>query len=349
MRVDRLELVPYSLRFREPYVTARGRLERRELLLVRVHTDEGVDGLGEAAPLALRGGPSLQQIRDELEGLRGRLEAIEASPEARPGDLIAPFAGSLSRQALAALDIALHDLLGKLRGEPVWRLLGAERAGAVNCNATLSTGSPATVAGEVERWAARGFETFKLKVGAGDDVEQVGAVRAALGPGARIRIDANASWDEAEALETLRRLEPLDVELAEQPVASIAEMGRLAGKPRSRWLPTSRSSLRRTQARPPRPAAGSPRPRSPRSAASQPESRSLARFPRTSLARSTGPWASPPPLTGCRPPCPPGSPTGWRPLCCSRRRSPRASASWKVRPCGSRMRPGWESSSTRGR
>ena len=58
MRIERLEVVPYALDFRAPYVTARGRLERRELLLLRLHAD-GVIGIGEAAPLALRGGASL--------------------------------------------------------------------------------------------------------------------------------------------------------------------------------------------------------------------------------------------------------------------------------------------------
>ena len=75
----------------------------------------------------------------------------------------------------------------------------------VRCNATLVTGAPEDVAAEAERWAADGFGTFKLKVGAGDDVAQVRAVREALGDAAQIRLDANAAWSLEEATEILAR------------------------------------------------------------------------------------------------------------------------------------------------
>jgi L-alanine-DL-glutamate epimerase-like enolase superfamily enzyme len=84
------------------------------------------------------------------------------------------------------------------------------------------------VAADAERWAADGFSTFKLKLGAGDDVGQVRAVREAVGPEQRIRVDANAVWDVETAKRTLGELEPLDVELAEQPVATIEEAAQVA-------------------------------------------------------------------------------------------------------------------------
>ena len=69
MRIDRLETVAYSLPFREPYVTARGTLERRELLLVRLRTAGGPAGVGVAAPLALRGGAPAAALEAELRVL----------------------------------------------------------------------------------------------------------------------------------------------------------------------------------------------------------------------------------------------------------------------------------------
>ena len=56
-RIEAFEVVPFALRFREPYVTARGRLEERQLALLRLRAD-GAEGFGEAAPLVLRGGPT---------------------------------------------------------------------------------------------------------------------------------------------------------------------------------------------------------------------------------------------------------------------------------------------------
>ena len=56
VRIASVEVIPYALPFREPYVTARGRLERREMVLLRLRSDDGLIGLGEAVPLSLRAG-----------------------------------------------------------------------------------------------------------------------------------------------------------------------------------------------------------------------------------------------------------------------------------------------------
>jgi len=98
----------------------------------------------------------------------------------------------------------------------------------VPCNATLVTGEPAAVAEEALRWREEGFSTFKLKLGAGEDAEQVRAVREALGPDAQIRVDANASWDLDAATRILAEIEPLGIQLAEQPVATMERAAELA-------------------------------------------------------------------------------------------------------------------------
>jgi muconate cycloisomerase len=205
MAIARVETVRYALPFREPYVTAVGRLERRELLLVRLTDHEGAIGIGEAAPLALRGGPAIGQIADEIRASGGEV-----------GE-------GLSAQARAALEMARLDLEGRRAGEPVWRLLGARGAEPVPCNATLVAADPPAVAADAARWAALGFETFKLKVGGdrSDDAGQVAAVRAELGTEARIRVDANATWEVPAAIERLREMEPHGLELAEQPAAGL--------------------------------------------------------------------------------------------------------------------------------
>ena len=232
MRIAEVEIVPYSLPFRDEYVTARGALEHREIVLVRIRTDEGVEGLGEAVPLSLRGGESLAKTVKALRRSYRRLGRLDPAPLAGEDPLEAAIdayihvaAGRrLPGPAAAALEMAIFDLAGKLSGQPVWRLLRAERAEPVRCNATLAAGEPARVAAAAEEWASRGFDTFKLKLGTGDDVRQVRAVRAAVGPAARIRVDANGSWAEAEAIALLAELEPLGIELAEQPVASLREL-----------------------------------------------------------------------------------------------------------------------------
>ncbi|HEX6152855.1 MAG TPA: mandelate racemase/muconate lactonizing enzyme family protein [Solirubrobacterales bacterium] len=227
MQLASVEVIPYALPFREPYVTARGVLQRREMVLLRVRDEDGVTGLGEAVPLSLRGGATLTQVVRELGGWA---EAQEAE--------------ALSAPARCAVATALMDLRGRQSEQRNQNSRVRGLSGAIPCNATLVAGPPEKVAAEAERWARDGFTTFKLKLGAESaktvleepfsrtrgaaDVEQVRAVREALGPEARIRVDANESWDLETAKRTLAELEPLGIQLAEQPVAGLEAMAELA-------------------------------------------------------------------------------------------------------------------------
>ena len=226
MRIASVEVVPYALPFREPYVTAAGSLTQREMVLVRLWDDDGLLGLGEAVPLSLRGGVGLDQVAEELRRLGERDALDEASLR---GDALA-----LSAPARCAALTALLDLRGKRVAAE--NGVGAGPSPTVRCNATLTAGSPAMVVSAAERWAADGFSTFKLKLGAeaaktlvepgflrSRDVELVRAVREALGPRARIRVDVNGAWDVDTAKRTLGELEPYEVELAEQPVVTLEE------------------------------------------------------------------------------------------------------------------------------
>ncbi len=219
MRIASVEAIPYALPFRQPYVTAAGRLDRREMVLLRLRDEDGLVGLGEAVPLSLRGGTKLEQVVEELEMLGGRGSLDEA--------LLGAAKSGLSAPARCAAATALLDLRGR-------RAAAEGHAGAgpttpVRCNATLVAGEPAAVVADAERWAADGFTSFKLKLGAGDDAAQVRAVREALGPRARIRIDANGAWNVETAKRTLRELEPYEIELAEQPVAAMEDAAAVAG------------------------------------------------------------------------------------------------------------------------
>src|SRR3954451_9557088 len=203
MRLEEIEVIPYSLPFRDPYVTAKGEIHERRLILVRIR-GEGLEGLGETTALSLRGGIEIEAIASEI---RDRCWPALLDGGIEPGRIWSAIARCRNRgagpQALAAVDIAAHDLVGRATGDPVWRLLGAAEVNPVICNATLPAANPSSTRVMAEEWSARGFHTFKLKVGLPGDVTQVATVRDALGPGAVIRVDASGAWDVAESAERL--------------------------------------------------------------------------------------------------------------------------------------------------
>ncbi|HVC07077.1 MAG TPA: mandelate racemase/muconate lactonizing enzyme family protein [Solirubrobacterales bacterium] len=211
MKIASAQVIPYALPFRRPYVTARGRLDRREMVLFRLRSEDGLTGLGEAVPLSLRGGTTLARVVQELENLARRDSLEEAGLRGQ--------SAALSPPARCAALTALMDLRGRRAAADA----GTHPAASppLACNATLVAGPPAALAEDAMRWAGDGFTTFKLKLGVGEDAAGVRAVREALGPGMRIRVDANACWDVESAKHTLAALEPFDIELAEQPVPTL--------------------------------------------------------------------------------------------------------------------------------
>jgi L-alanine-DL-glutamate epimerase-like enolase superfamily enzyme len=234
VRLEELDVIPYWLPFREPYVTARGELRERKLILVRIR-GEGLQGLGETTALTLRGGVGIEAIASEI---RDRCWPALLDGGVDPDRIWSAIARCRNRgassQALAAVDIALHDLVGKASGKAVWALLGADQTADVICNATLPAANPAATRAMAEEWRAQGFRTFKLKVGLPGDVTQVATVRQTLGPEAAIRVDANGAWSVRDAAERLGALAQHDIELAEQPVGTFEQMVELRGRLRIR-------------------------------------------------------------------------------------------------------------------
>jgi o-succinylbenzoate synthase len=223
VRIAAAEVVPYALPFRERYVSATGALERREMLLLRLRTDEGIEGLGEAVPLALRGGTPLARVADALRSAAAELVGATFEPgAASPDDQL--LNSRLPAPARAALEVAQLDLAAKAAAMPLWKLLGASDARPVRCNASLVAADPPFVAAAAARWAERGFEAFKLKVGVPGDVAQVEAVRAEVGDEARIRVDANGAWSVEAAIARLVAMERFGIELCEQPAPGLEDL-----------------------------------------------------------------------------------------------------------------------------
>ncbi|HET9074448.1 MAG TPA: enolase C-terminal domain-like protein [Solirubrobacteraceae bacterium] len=193
----------------------------RELVLCELQDATGRCGWGEAAPLPSYDGVSLAAVLAALEDLVPILAAD-------PGDDLGALGAACRAhcrvpQALAAVDLALWDLHGRRRGAPLWQLLGAAAPAPVPVNALIGAEAPARAATQARMAVTAGFGTVKVKVGVGDDIARVAAVRAAVGDGIRVRVDANGAWAEpGAALATLAALDRFALELCEEPVHGAA-------------------------------------------------------------------------------------------------------------------------------
>lgn len=208
--------------------TARGTWQERRGLFLEIEDAEGFRGVGEASPLpgyspetledarkALsrweeKGPPRLDDQRPILPQVRAELETIDpAVPSAR-----------------FAVETALLDLAGHRLGRPVWSLLGGENPSAVPLSALLRARTPETIVEQTRAVLERGITTVKVKVGLPGAFEHelalLAALRAALGSGLRLRLDANGGFAQGNVAERLAALARFEPELIEEPVSGPA-------------------------------------------------------------------------------------------------------------------------------
>ena len=235
MRVTEVEVVPYALPFARPYVTARGTLERREMALVRLLTDAGLEGLGEAVPLALRGGADLDTVARALRKGTRRLRRADLSDFGGEEPLLAAVdayvhtvAGRrLPGPAKAAIEMAIFDLAGKASRQAavVAARSRGGRPGALQRDPRRRQRRPRspTMPSAGPRAASRPSSSSSAPA---TTSPRCAPCASGSGPSAKIRVDANGAWTVDEALGVLRMIEPLGIELAEQPVADLGGHGR---------------------------------------------------------------------------------------------------------------------------
>ncbi|GAA0626144.1 dipeptide epimerase [Kribbella sandramycini] len=203
-----------------PFVTALRTATRADSLLVEL-SDGPLSGWGEAPQVWKVTGESRAGAQACIEGpIAAALEGLG------PDDFTEALrrienatAGNFG--AKAAVDVALHDLVARRHGVSLHGFLGST-IDTVQTDVTLSVGDPDALADAATARVADGFGVLKLKVGtdAVADVERVRRVRAAVGPGPRLRLDANQGWSRRDAVTAIRALEDCDLELVEQPVAA---------------------------------------------------------------------------------------------------------------------------------
>ncbi|HRF82905.1 MAG: dipeptide epimerase [Xanthomonadales bacterium] len=203
---------PHAWRLKEPFVIARGVRSEARVVIVELH-EAGKVGRGEACGVPYHG-ETPETMLAQIEQARA---AIEAGCD-RHGLREALPAGG----ARHALDAALWDLEAKLTGVPVWQRAGAPHWQSIASAVTI--GIRETDAYEAAARERAGFPWLKVKVGRGSPLPAVAAVRRGA-PDARLIVDTNQSWTLDELRQYAPQLQPLRVDLLEQPLAAGTDAG----------------------------------------------------------------------------------------------------------------------------
>ena len=223
MKIAKIECIPVSLKFAKPVVMSGGAEAASHSVIVKIHTDEGITGIGES------GGTSLWYMGESQDSIMSNITNIFA-PQILLGEdpfniekIVARMdkTARANNQSKAVVDYALHDLMGKALGVPVYKLLGGLSNPRIALAFVMSSGTAAEVGAEGKKLVKAGFKGLKLKVGArtpDEDVELVAALREAVGNKIKIMIDANGGWLYHQALYVLQRVAKYNVYVAEQPV-----------------------------------------------------------------------------------------------------------------------------------
>jgi o-succinylbenzoate synthase len=221
MKITAVRLGQIAVPLRVPFKTALRTVDSVRDVVVEIDTDTGEKGFGEAPPTGVITGDTtgaiIGAIQDHIAGkLIGRdMDEFE--------DVIQEVQKAVvhNTSAKAAVDMALYDLYGQLYRIPVYKLLGGARRTIVT-DITISVNPPEQMAEDAVDAVRRGYDTIKVKVGVNPslDVERLLAIRRAVGPDVRIRIDANQAWTPKQAVRILDQMEEqgIGLELVEQPV-----------------------------------------------------------------------------------------------------------------------------------
>lgn len=228
MRITQVKATPLAVPFKETHVTWTGSYSAKSTLLIEIHTDEGLVGIGEAPGIPL---PEMIQliVKEFEEFLIGEDPfAINAfhqralNSQSKAGLAAMTWKGfrNIANNALGGIDLALWDIIGKAKGEPLHRLLGGALRDRIDMFAWIHRKDQREMVQDALRFRQQGFRAYYMKIGLGAerDHADLAALREALGPDVLIRGDANGAWTATQALQEIRGLEDLKLDWIEQPV-----------------------------------------------------------------------------------------------------------------------------------
>lgn len=223
MKIEQIDICPVSIEYKTPYTISVGTIKVGKHVIIRVYTNEGIVGLGEAPVVRPeRTGETQENIVQTLKHYFAPLligkDPFDIENIMRVLDTV-QLGGYGFPYCKAAIDNALYDIMGKAAGIPVYKLLGGAVRKQFAVSRSLSAGSPDEVAKDAEAKAKMGYKMLTLK-GTRDwneDLKVLQAVRKVLGEDFPLEIDPNQAWPSVIAIRAINAMAPYGIESVEQP------------------------------------------------------------------------------------------------------------------------------------
>jgi muconate cycloisomerase len=219
MKIDRIEAFQVAVPFKQAYTTSYSTINEFGHVFVKISTNEEVVGFGEVSSLPEFTGENLGTITEAVRQLGSVIKGCDPFDLEKIMSLMDKEV-KFNNTAKAAIDFALHDIIGKSLGVNAVHFIGGRYVEKIPLSWSLTSGEPDKVAAEAVEMVEAGFDTVNLKIGANpdEDVERVCRVREAIGDKVNIRADANAAFTPMQAIQLIRRMEKYDMQYVEQPV-----------------------------------------------------------------------------------------------------------------------------------
>ncbi len=215
-KIEKIEVYTVRITYQEPIRISLGVSATNDEVIVKIRDDEGYEGWGE-------GSPSLKILGETAGTMVSASDVIGPlligqDPEMLNYNLKLVYEAIKGNTAVkAAYDMALYDLYTKRLKIPLHKFLGGSRD-RVEVDHTIGIVKIQEAEKKAKLLVKEGFKRIKLKVGSEDDIDRVRAIRKVVGKETKMFIDANQAWSPDKAVRLIKRLEPYEIELVEQPV-----------------------------------------------------------------------------------------------------------------------------------
>lgn len=218
MKITHIDIWKFSIPM-EPFVIATGTMDFAQNTFIRVHTDEGIYGVGECSAFPMIVGETQNTCFEMAKDFAKLWKGKDASQiEDRMHELHLFTAGNATIKS--AFDMALYDLNAKKANLPLYKFLGGKELKKLETDLTMGINTPEHMANTAKDFVSRGVTKIKVKLGknAKEDVVRMQKIRAAVGNDVQLRIDANQGWSYDDAVYALTAMGDLDIQYCEQPM-----------------------------------------------------------------------------------------------------------------------------------